>query len=802
MKTYLVVNPFSTKASHGIHNYNLNLISFLEKEGIKYDVLSNEDNLSAERFREYVKNYVEKLYGYDEVLIEAPEVKASTLLLDCNYSVHVRLHTPGAVAQKYDGAKINEELYSEELEAIENAKYVSAPSYGIINEIQNDLKRDDFSVYKNPFNIEIEHNQDENKTRKYDVVFMARFQKLKGIEFLNPILEKLPKSYKVLLFGNNSQKFKLSNKVSCQVDILDHIPGSERFELLKDSKHLLQLSKFENCSMVVLEGIACHCIVHAWDVGGNREIADGRVLKISPYGNVDYLVNQLLDTNIDSNKFALEVFEENLNDIHNDFSEGLLNIISNHSTNAFKPFKGLNKQESIAYNSDWLSESVPQAFSHTAAYNKFGKRIFGFSMSNEHIEEFWMPVIDKMDADYRFVCSRPLGFMYKFNNPYYVDPNKFSKYDWMRYPNILIKDIENFRPHKIFFHNGSHPMYYEVLNRIKRAFPHIPIVYSELGWFPQQDNVYFDTEGVNGLSSISKKNFTEFCGRDHIYPTQEKLKGHTVIITQLENDTNLIVNSNRFKSMEKFVEYCISKVPKSEEIIIKLHPLENYPERFERFESSRIKVVKEGDLASIIQESKAVIGINSTVLLESLQYSTNVYFFGQGVISNKGVAIDCTAPSVDLSEVWTEDLFASDEDRLAVINTFKSLQIYLPSLCELTVAECLELPSFKPLTTSVAKYTNGEEFQMLLESKGLKDGVKPNSNANSDIRADIQEIKDILNKMPLKVISQVAKTNNNNDISTFERKLRKLKKDPYRFFKDSNKTSAKIIAMFIGKNKS
>merc|ERR1712007_117526 len=109
-------------------------------------IFSNNDNLPPSKFRVAVKKYVESKFGYDEVIIEAPEVKGSTLLLNKNYKTHIRLHTPGAIAQKYDGSTINEELFQEEIEAIEKATFVSAPSYGIIEELEEYLNRNDLSV--------------------------------------------------------------------------------------------------------------------------------------------------------------------------------------------------------------------------------------------------------------------------------------------------------------------------------------------------------------------------------------------------------------------------------------------------------------------------------------------------------------------------------------------------------------------------------------------------------------------------------------------------------------------------------
>ncbi|WP_139502108.1 glycosyltransferase family 4 protein, partial [Escherichia coli] len=67
--------------------------------------------------------------------------------------------------------------------------------------------------------------------------------------------------------------FKLDPSVKCSVEKKGEVIGDKRFELVKKAKCLIMPSQFENCSMVILESLACHVPVVAWDVGGNAEIA-------------------------------------------------------------------------------------------------------------------------------------------------------------------------------------------------------------------------------------------------------------------------------------------------------------------------------------------------------------------------------------------------------------------------------------------------------------------------------------------------------------------------------------------------
>ncbi|MED0019520.1 glycosyltransferase, partial [Escherichia marmotae] len=128
---------------------------------------------------------------------------------------------------------------------------------------------------------------------------MGRFQELKGTKDINKILERLPANFKVLLIGPKSNLFKLDPSVKCSVEKKGEVIGDKRFELVKKAKCLIMPSQFENCSMVILESLACHVPVVAWDVGGNAEIAKPNILKCAKFGDYDdfaYKVNELIST--------------------------------------------------------------------------------------------------------------------------------------------------------------------------------------------------------------------------------------------------------------------------------------------------------------------------------------------------------------------------------------------------------------------------------------------------------------------------------------------------------------------------
>lgn len=807
MRTYLMINPFPATASHGIHNYYLQLRSLLDSWNIETDYIYNENSLSTNDFREFVKEYVETHYGVGDVLIEAPEVKAATLLLGNEYDVHIRLHTPGYVAQKYDGAKINEVLMKEELLVLHESKYVSSPSYGLLEEIKNNINRKDISVFKNPIDIS-KFRQYQNIDKEYDLIFMGRFQKLKGVEYINDILSKLPASYKVILLGHNATKFRLTN-VKCQVKCIDNIAGEERFEYVAKSKVLMQLSNFENCSMVVLEAFACGTVVCAWNVGGNSELGFPEILKIFRKGDCQSMAEGIVKVVNASLYPKYDTFKDCLLSIIDDFRKGFVSILDG------KEYQGLDYKN---YEKN-VSRQVYKPLSSDNLFKLFGERILGFSVSNEHIEEMWMPVIDKFGSDYRFICRRPLGFMYKFNNPYPVDKNKFYRYDWIQYPNVLMDHIRAFKPHKIFFHNGLHPMYQEVLNRVKKVFPDIPIVYSELGWFPQDGNIYFDEYGTNGRSKIATEDFETFCEADYPDETEGGLRGnyddskHILIITQLENDTNLIINSPRFKKMESFISYVLSEIGDKGKIIIKTHPLDRQRDRFEKFNSSNVTVVHDADLNELLENSKAVVGINSTVLMQALHYDTNVYAFGDGLLNGKRVVIECQSAHISLKEIWRDDLYANRVAKKMVIDEFKRRQINIESLKGMTILDCLNNKAFRPLLTKIKTYSLREDYEYVKNKYNESDSLVENPVVSKISKVDNQELLDI-RKSLLQISKDLLMFKKQNTVTRqtvvavgddvqkkklVNKKMNKLKNRPYDFFNDSKNPLLRMLGIFVSK---
>ena len=140
-------------------------------------------------------------------------------------------------------------------------------------------------------------------------------------DFLNPVLSALPPSYSVVLAGRGSEAFALSPSVRCRVSARGEVFGRERYRLLGEARVALMLSRFENCSMLVLECLAIGTIVVGWQVGGNAEIAGPDLIRLVPFGDTDALVAAVV-ASVEGTRPAPDRFRAATAQVAEDFRRG------------------------------------------------------------------------------------------------------------------------------------------------------------------------------------------------------------------------------------------------------------------------------------------------------------------------------------------------------------------------------------------------------------------------------------------------------------------------------------------------
>lgn len=287
-ETYLIVNPCGAGtakgAPAGIDVYTRAAEQLL-REQRRVETLVNLDRLAADAFRRVVRDHVIANFSSANVWVEAPESYASTLLIPPDYRVHVRLHCPRALAQFHDGRPIDRDALRDELHVIHHATCVSAPSRAMASEILAVGPLSNLLVYKNPPPLDPLASGPE---KDIDVLFVGRFQRLKGIDFLASIIERLPRTCRVVLAGADADAFGRTCPGLLrrpQVEVQGSAPPAVVRALMRRARSVMIPSRFESFSMVGIEALAHHAVVVGWSEGAVRELAEPPLVLTAPAFN-------------------------------------------------------------------------------------------------------------------------------------------------------------------------------------------------------------------------------------------------------------------------------------------------------------------------------------------------------------------------------------------------------------------------------------------------------------------------------------------------------------------------------------
>lgn len=317
---YILINPFG-EITNGVNTYTKMSKSILDTYGVKNSIIQNTYGMKIPEFREYCREKIERDFNPINTIVECPETNSACLNLSKNYFLHVRMHTPMAICQLFDDVEMDIKRFSDEIEQIKQSSIATSPSYGLINIMINYMPNFGFSKFINPM-IPLSIDS-QNQTKNYDIILMFRAQNLKGLQFIPEVVEKLSiKGYKVLLIGSGMTKIPFKNNGN--IITHEHINSKDRYNFLINSKCALILSKFENCSMAILESIALGVPVVAWNVGGNTEFSHEAVSTV-PLGDIDGLI-EMVEIRLKTPPFSPEkiiklVRDEYINGIANVFEK-------------------------------------------------------------------------------------------------------------------------------------------------------------------------------------------------------------------------------------------------------------------------------------------------------------------------------------------------------------------------------------------------------------------------------------------------------------------------------------------------
>ncbi len=192
-----------------------------------------------------------------------------------------------------------------------------------------------------------------------------------------------------------------------------------------------------------------------------------------------------------------------------------------------------------------------------------------------------------------------------------------------------------------------------------------------------------DPKGVNALNSLPRNAdfYLNWTKHEHDLKkqlvTREPHKNRTVneqtmvlpehyifAPFQVPNDTQIICHSPWVESMEAFyncLELTLSELPPETNIVIKEHP--SWPRTFKHlhFKNKRILFANNNNTQQLIEQSQAVVTINSTVGIESLLLGKKVITLGNSFINIDGLVKHCESQQALNEALVNLDSWQCDE---------------------------------------------------------------------------------------------------------------------------------------------
>lgn len=307
-KKYIFVDPFSKETS-GVTAYIKNsLLNFPDTDYVP-EIFSINKNEDIRDFRFRLKEYVEK-FDPSLVYLESPETLYATELLSDRYKIHIRLHGSREFGKLIQKLPLDVHNCKKEIFEIRRSSVVSAPSVAALKSSEFLYgSKIDALIYPNPINILNPTINTNNNIRDIDILFIGRWQNLKGIFYVNSIFKKFNNLNCVVASHNSDARVKNYSCFTIKND-------NEKYSIYRRSKVVIIPSLFETVSQVGLEALAEGCKVVTWSHIGLREYVDqGAVKYASPwdfeeFSRITYnaVINYRMESNIDDLLFKINKY--------------------------------------------------------------------------------------------------------------------------------------------------------------------------------------------------------------------------------------------------------------------------------------------------------------------------------------------------------------------------------------------------------------------------------------------------------------------------------------------------------------
>lgn len=211
-----------------------------------------------------------------------------------------------------------------------------------------------------------------------------------------------------------------------------------------------------------------------------------------------------------------------------------------------------------------------------------------------------------------------------------------------RWDAFNFKALDDFAPDTVIVFNGRFTWLMAATEAIKERYN---TALCEIAWYTQRTNIYFDK---NALAENSVLANSMPCGpwgelekvwQDKLLPLYgaKKPRGvdlstpYVVVPLQMEVDTSIVYGSPIFRTMQSLIDWCASTCGDTR-LVFKTHP--RCPEHQALSFGKHQVINDEATLNDLISHAEAVVGINSTSLMEALVYQKPIVQLGLNVACN------------------------------------------------------------------------------------------------------------------------------------------------------------------------
>lgn len=217
----------------------------------------------------------------------------------------------------------------------------------------------------------------------------------------------------------------------------------------------------------------------------------------------------------------------------------------------------------------------------------------------------------------------------------------------------LDRVLDEWRPDAVVIWSGATQIDQQVVAAARARG--IECRFAELGWFPQSKSIHFDREGTNARSSIRRIDLSRWevdprfddwlqARRRELAAPAPDVQNYVFVPLQDIRDANITLGSP-YRSMDEFVTALATRFP-NETFVIRPHP--NFSD-VPLAPHANVVVRRDKSIHPWLQHADAVVGINSTALLEALVYGVPTHAVGTGLASGLDVLYEAT--DVDSLEI-------------------------------------------------------------------------------------------------------------------------------------------------------